>query len=82
MYECGLKKEECDFALSNGECSQPSISLEMCFKRQYNRKNNKKEIIKTIKRHIKGIEKAIEIVEQMIKDREYNLEIVDKEEIK
>ena len=27
-------------------------------------------------------EEAFEIAEQMIKDREYNLEIVDKEEIK
>jgi hypothetical protein len=62
MFECKLKKGECDFALSNGECSQPTISLDLCFKRQY--KSRKNETIKTIKRHLKGIEKAVEKLEK------------------
>ena len=61
MNKCNLVKEYCEFANKIGECLNPQISLENnCL----GITNKKKEIITTIKRHLKGIEKAVEKLEK------------------
>jgi hypothetical protein len=61
VNKCNLIKDYCDFAGKKGECLNPQVSLEQsCL----GNTNKKKETIEIIKRHLKGIEKAIEKLEK------------------
>jgi hypothetical protein len=62
MNRCKIGNRLCHFALKDGNCSQPSLSSQYlkCGKP----KENKKAIIQEIKRHLIGIEKAVEKLEK------------------
>jgi len=61
MSKCSLINDLCLFAAKDGKCKNPQVSLEQNCLGNVNRK---KEIIKTIKRHLKGIESAVKKLEK------------------
>jgi hypothetical protein len=61
MSKCNLINDFCDFADKSGNCKNIQVSLEQNCLGNVNRK---KEIILQIKRHLKGIEKAVEKLEK------------------
>ena len=60
---CRIINDACDFALKDGNCSQPSLSVQY-LKCGEKKVNKEKIIIQEIKRHLKGIKKAVEKLEK------------------
>jgi hypothetical protein len=58
ITKCKVINNFCEFSDIIGNCSQPSVSIKLkCHEKN---KPNKEEILQEIKRHLTGIEKAIE----------------------
>jgi hypothetical protein len=55
-----MNNEVCEFAIENGQCTRSR-----CYFHSPN-DNNKEEIAKTIKRHLKGLTQAVEKLEKEI----------------
>jgi RNA polymerase-binding transcription factor DksA len=64
MSKCILISGECAFKSKTGNCLNPQVSLENDCLGNTITINDKKETIKIIKRHLKGIEKAIDKLEE------------------